>query len=376
LSDEKGLLTPKRVWFFVGVLLACIAVALCIVPAPVDPMPVRIATGQGVPSTSIYVAVHPLDFGPLAVPEGLAIDSAGQVYAGAADGFIYRSPGPEKPLAWESWAKVGGYPIGLAFDAHDQSLWAANYGVGLQHIQPDGTWNTPLQSHDGKRFGFVDDLVVGSDGVVYFSEASTKFSPLTHAPNEPFILWEVLEGRAHGQILAYSPIESQLETLVARSFFPSGIALSRDEAAIYFIEVTRARLVRYWLSGPAAGSSETVVQNLPGIPDDVLLDDQGHAWVSLVSQRDGFVDRWIQPYPWIKKLISRLPDVWLMALQDITPTGSLLKIDLDSGALCHVLFDTPLSPANLQIAGDKLLMSTLYGSQVWQISVLESDGCG
>ncbi|WOJ94751.1 SMP-30/gluconolactonase/LRE family protein [Congregibacter variabilis] len=324
---------------------------------------------------SVRVRTQPSSVEEHEIPEGLAIDGEGRVYLGTVDGKIYRSVNIKQPYSFALWSHTGGFPIGLAFEASTQSMWVANYSVGVQKVEPSGQFASVLTAYQGEKLGFIDDLVVAGDGTVYLTEASTKFTPLNYAETEPFILWEVLEGRPHGRVLSFKPQSGLVDVLVDHSYFPSGIALNSDESALYFIEVTPARLMRHWLLGERKGLTELVLADLPGVPDDVIIDDEDRLWISLASERDTFTDQWIQPHPWVKKLISRLPAQWLLGFQQVPRSGSLLRVQLGSDETCHMRFSDQLSPGNLQVVNDRILMSTLNGSRISELAFDSADDC-
>lgn len=346
-----------------------------LLPNAIDPLAVVVKSDLSTAYPSVQVNTRPFGTAAHLLPEGLAVDSDGRVYSGDASGAVYRSVSGVQSQAFELWSQAGGYPIGLALDTLSESVWAANYPLGIQKISPWGQVSNTLSEYAGESLGFVDDLVVADDGTVYFTQGSKKFTPLNYPETEPFILWEVLEGRAHGRVLAYTPSTNTTKVLVAQSYFPSGIALNTDQSALYFIEVTRARLMRYWLSGEQQGITEEVFTNLPGVPDDVLLDENNTIWISLASKRDPFTDRWVQPRPWLKKLISRLPNEWLLPLQQTSPSGSLLRINLATDTVCHITFREGLSPGNIQFLGDQILLSTLSDSYISTLSLADTKSC-
>jgi hypothetical protein len=63
---------------------------------------------------------------------------------------------------------------------------------------------------DGEKFGCLNDLDVGADGTIYFTEASRKF-PMSQFAND------LLEHQPNGRLLALDPGHAKTANAVARS---------------------------------------------------------------------------------------------------------------------------------------------------------------
>ena len=95
------------------------------------------------------------------------------------------------------FARTDGRPLGLHFDANGH-LIVADSEKGLLSVDPSGVVAVLATEHGGKPFGVTDDLEVGPDGVIYFSDASWKF------PFSGYKL-DLMEHRPNGRLLAYYP---------------------------------------------------------------------------------------------------------------------------------------------------------------------------
>jgi len=92
--------------------------------------------------------------------------------------------------------------------------------------------------------------------------------------------------RASGDL--YDPATGSAPTVLASGLsFPNGVALSADGTHVVVAETTRCRLLRHWLRGPAAGTTEPFA-DLPRYPDNVRRADAAdagaggyHYWVAL-----------------------------------------------------------------------------------------------
>ncbi len=281
-------------------LVAALFVAYLVLwPAPIDPLAYEpqatptlegpLAPNERLQSAQIVAA------GQVDGPEDVEIDVEGRIYAGTADGWIVRV---ELDGGVTKFAKTGGRPLGLAFDALG-NLIVADGVKGLLSIAPDKVITTLVTKADGIRLGFTDDLDVAKDGTVYFSDASSKFGPGQY-------LYDMLEGRPNGRLLRYSPATKQVEVLLPELYFANGVALSQNEDFVLVNETYRYRVTRYWIRGERAGTSDIFIDNLPGYPDNITSNRRGMFWLALFTVRNNASD-WLAPRPFAKQALSKLP---------------------------------------------------------------------
>lgn len=230
-------------------------------------------------------------------PEDVDVDPAGRVYGGTQDGKIVRV-WPDGRV--ETWANTGGRPLGMEFDRNGNLIVADAYKGLLSIDPPSGTIRTLSKEAEGLPFRFTDDVDIGPQGMIYFTDASSQF-------NQSEYMLDLLEMRPHGRLLRYDPATRKTEVLLRDLHFANGVAVSRDGKFVLVNETWKYRTLRYWLSGPKAGTVEVFVDNLPGFPDGIAADSQGRFWLALATTRNAFMDR-IHPYPWVKEQIAKLPD--------------------------------------------------------------------
>ncbi len=246
-------------------------------------------------------AVEWLGKGTIQGPEATAIDAEGRVHAGTSDGRIVRLD-PSRG-AFETVARTGGRPLGLAFGS-DGTLYVADAVKGLLALAPGEREPRVLATgHGGVPFRFTDDLDVGASGTVYFTDASSRFG--LHEERE-----DVLEHGGNGRLLAWHPKTGATELLLSGLEFANGVALAGDGSYVLVTETGAYRVTRHWLSGPRKGTSDVFAENLPGLPDNVTWSGERKAfWVALFSPRVPALDL-LAPYPFLRKIVYRLP-MWL-----------------------------------------------------------------
>jgi sugar lactone lactonase YvrE len=159
------------------VLIVLVALAyLLLAPVPItpaawNPPPAPALTGPYEQNTRLS-PVERLSLGDGHKPEDVALDAEGKIYGGSEDGrIVVLQPDGTQPRVF---ANTGGRPLGLIFD-HDGNLLVADAIKGLLSINKSGEVKVLATEADGVKFGCLNDLDVGADGTIYFTEASSKY---------------------------------------------------------------------------------------------------------------------------------------------------------------------------------------------------------
>jgi sugar lactone lactonase YvrE len=336
----------KILLWIIGILLVLI-LTLLIYPAPIDPVvylspePPELV-GALAPNNLLQEA-ELLALGKMDGPEEVAMDSLGRVYGGTQDGKIMRLL-PDGSL--EVYADTRGRPLGMQFD-RENNLIVCDAHKGLLSINPQGEISVLVTSADGVPLNFTDALDISSEGIIYFTDASSRFGMGEN-------LYDLLEAKPHGRFLSYDPITDRVRVLLDSLYFANGVALSQQEDFVLVNETYRYRVVRYWLKGPRAGSYEVFIENLPGFPDNISSNQDGTFWLALYSIRSEAAEK-IHPSPFLKAQLSKLPkSIWPKP----TPYGLVLALD-EQGRVTRSLHD-PTGVHLKEITSAKEYMGYLY----------------
>jgi sugar lactone lactonase YvrE len=277
-----------------------LAAYLLLYPVPIEPVawrptPSAPRTGVLAPNDRLR-GVEWVGRGEVPHPEATAIDAAGRVYTGVQDGRVLRIDPATGAVA--TFADTGGRPLGLAFDA-EGCLYVADGEKGLLRASPAGQVTPLPEPLRHPPLGFTNDVSVGPDGMVYFTDASSRFGVESYRD-------DILEHGGHGRLLSLDPRSGRTEQLLDGLQFANGVAVSGDGSYLVVAETGSYRLVRYWLAGPRRGTAEPFVEGLPGFPDNVTWSPERRAfWVALWPRVPG-VDA-MAPYPSVRRLVRRLP---------------------------------------------------------------------
>jgi sugar lactone lactonase YvrE len=326
----------KRAAVLFAVVIALIAAYLLLWPVPVDPVvwdppEAPALTGPYAPDTPLAPKRRLLEgFGE--GPEDVAFDEEGLLYTGVGDGRIARiDPVGGEP---EVFADTGGRPLGMVFDGSGD-LIVADADKALIAVAPDGTITTLTSEIDGEPIPFADDLDIAPDGIIYFSDASTKFSLGDD-------ILDIVEHGGNGRLLAYDPATRSTRLLLDGLQFANGVAVAPDGSYVLVAETGAYRIRRVWLEGEHAGTTDTFYDNLPGFPDNINFNGRGTVWVAMPGIRSPSLDAMGQK-PFLRKLTVRLP-VWM---QPVPPRyGLVLEIGAD-GRPIRSLHDPSGEVANI-----------------------------
>jgi sugar lactone lactonase YvrE len=289
-------------------------------------------------------------------PEDIAVDGAGRVYAGTLQGRVQR-------LAEDGTAQVvaefPGQVLGLDFDASG-NLYVCVDKNGLWRLDPSGRKELVVDTHAGKKLGLLDDVKVGADGGVYFTEASNKYTMRTY-------LRDILEGVETGRLLRYDPVSKTTTVLLDKLGFANGVTVATDASYVLVAETSRYRIRKYWLSGPEAGKNEVLLENLPGFPDGLSRVVDGKIWVAFIAPRNDLLDT-LHPKPFLKNILAGLPagllpkDKPYGLIASMTETGQWLQ------SLHDPIGQVVPGISSVETQGEKLWLGSLEGKALYSIT--------
>ncbi|GLJ34585.1 hypothetical protein SUGI_0695630 [Cryptomeria japonica] len=273
----------KLVAAIVGVV--CVALGLgwkaLLSVSPIDPLPFDLPPPPdrvGILSYNNRLhSAFKLAFGQVLGPEDLAVDSQGRLYTACADGWIKRisfeSNDSYSSLQVEKWAYVGGRPLGIVLGLHGELL-VCEASRGLLNVTED-----KVELLSGEAEGLPYRL---ADGVDISSRAD-------------------LAAGCSNMIL-------QTTLLLRELYFANGVALSPKQDFLVFCETSMFRCRKFWLQGPKKGNTESFVDRLPGVPDNVRYDGRGIFWIALPTSWN-LLGRTMIRYSFLRHLVVAMAAV-------------------------------------------------------------------
>lgn len=230
-------------------------------------------------------------------PELDRIVATAQPIQELADGF----GGPQGPAEGPLWWKEGGY---LVFsDIHNDRRMKYEHGKGASVLleptnrangltrdlqgrlvacehdsrrvtrqEADGSITVVANSFQGRQLNRPNDVVVKSDGSIYFTDPWT--SPM--APNQ----WDL----TFSGVYRVTPDLGTLSLLIDDFIVPNGLAFSPDESVLYINDSRRGHIRAFDVApnGTLAKHSDHIFVDLrgpeSGVPDGMKVDVEGNVY--------------------------------------------------------------------------------------------------
>lgn len=354
----------RLIAFAFMILIVMVGLYATLWPVPFEPRrwtaPANIAQSEDWPAleTRNDVSRH-LD-GVGHGPEAIATGPDGRLYTGVEDGRIISFDQTGDDV--REVANVGGRPLGLKF-GDDGALLIANATLGLQRLDPNGDVTTLVDQIDGVPIIFADDLAIASDGAIWFSDASAKYT----LSQTMLSMWE---SDNSGRLLRYAPQTGETTVVLDQLAFANGVVLGPEEAYVLVAQTSAYNITRHWLKGPKAGTTDLFLDGLPAFIDNITWDDaRALYWVALPAPRSADLDK-LHPTPFMKKLAYRLSQLSGGA----PPTeekGWLIAVDATGQVQRHIdLTGTTANQITSAVAvGDNLWLGSVYDTAVHRLPV-------
>jgi sugar lactone lactonase YvrE len=230
--------------------------------------------------------------------EDVVVAPDGSVYTGTEDGSIFRVRNDGRQV--DRIAHTGGRPLGIEIDL-DGRLLVCDAHRGVLRVDPRDGAIEPVTDRIGPaRMVFCNNAAIASDGTVWFSDSSLKYG--IERWKDDFV-----QGTRTGR-LARMGSDGVPEVVLEGLAFANGVALAADESYVAVAETGARTVVRWWLTGPRAGTRDLLVPDLPGYPDNIARGSDGLIWVSIASPRDPLVERLQRSPEPVRRAVTKIPD--------------------------------------------------------------------
>jgi gluconolactonase len=230
-------------------------------------------------------------------PELDRIVDTGETIHDLADGF----GGAQGPAEGPLWWKEGGYLLfsdihnnkrmkyepgkgvslfleptnranGLTRDLQGRLVACEHDSRRVTRLELDGSLTVICNSYQGRQLNRPNDVVVKSDGAIYFTDPWTNPNP----PNQ----WDL----PFSGVYRLTPDLGTLTLLVDDFTLPNGLAFSPDESVLYINDTRRGHIRAFDVmpNGAISRASDRVFADLrgpePGVPDGMKVDVEGNVY--------------------------------------------------------------------------------------------------
>jgi sugar lactone lactonase YvrE len=230
--------------------------------------------------------------------EDVAVDSSGAIYTGTREGYLLRISPDGRSV--ERLAQTGGRPLGI--EVHpDGWLVVCDAHRGLLRVDSStGEITELVTAIDGRPMRFTNNCAVAKDGTIYFSDSSQHFGL------EEF-KGDLLSHTSSGRLIRRAP-DGTITVLLDDLDFANGVALAQDESFVLVAETGGYRVTRLDLAGPEAGRRSVIIDNLPGIPDNMSTGSDGVFWIAMPTARNRLLDLLLSRPGFLRSAVWSMPE--------------------------------------------------------------------
>lgn len=199
--------------------------------------------------------------GPLWLAEGALL------FSDIPANRIYRWTPDAAPTVWR---EPSGHANGLTLDRQGRLIACEHGNRRVSRTEADGAITPLAERYQGRRLNSPNDVVVRSDGAIYFSDPPYGIRP------------EEREQPCNG-LYRIRP-DGVLELLVDDFDRPNGLAFSPDECILYVADSPRRHVRAFDVRADGTLANSRIFADMdhpqPGSPDGMKVDREGHLYVA------------------------------------------------------------------------------------------------
>jgi len=168
------------------------------------------------------------------------------------------------------WREPTGNSNGLTLDGEGRLIACEHSGRRVSRTEADGTVAAIASHFNGGKLNSPNDVVVKSDGVIYFTDPPYGIQP------------EEREQPVNGVYRIFK--DGTLDLLVEDFDRPNGLAFSPDESILYIDDSPRRHVRAFDVRPDGTLANSRIIADMdhpqPGSPDGMKIDEEGHLYVT------------------------------------------------------------------------------------------------
>jgi len=175
-----------------------------------------------------------------------------------------------------------GMSNGLTLDRQGRVLAAEHDGRRVTRVADDGTRTVLAERFEGKRLNSPNDIVVKSDGSIWFTDPPYGVQPSRPGTVRPEGWWtQPIPGKEQPCQGVYRIAPDGALHLVVDDFaLPNGLAFSPDESVLYIDDSARKHIRAFDVRPDGTLTGSRIVLDMassdPGVPDGLKVDVHGN----------------------------------------------------------------------------------------------------
>ncbi len=177
-----------------------------------------------------------------------------------------------------------GHSNGLTLDRQGQVLAAEHGGRGVARIADTGARTVLADRFQGKALNSPNDIVVKSDGAIYFTDPPYAVRGATPGAARPEGWWAAaIPGKEQPCNGVYRfAADGTLDLLVEDMALPNGLAFSPNESLLYIDDSARKHIRAFDVRPDGSLTNGHILLDMasgdPGVPDGMKVDVQGNVF--------------------------------------------------------------------------------------------------
>ena len=210
----------------------------------------------------------------------------GLVWMGDADCLLFQDLPRNRTMRWAESTGISvyrapsDYANGQTRDRQGRLIACSHHGRCLYRTEYDGTVTTLVSHHASKRLNAPNDVVVKSDGTIWFTDPlygiSTDFEGGRQASEQPPAVYR------------FDPASGDIRVVADDFAGPNGLAFSPDESRLYIAETgdqtkpdPKQYIRAFDVGADGALTGGGIFHKIePGYCDGMRCDEHGNIWSS------------------------------------------------------------------------------------------------
>jgi gluconolactonase len=201
----------------------------------------------------------------------------GPVWFGDGRYLLFSDIPNDRMLRWtestgavDEYRRPSGNSNGNTRDRQGRLITCEHLGRRVTRTEHDGTVNVLMERHDGRRLNAPNDVVVASDGSVWFTDPGWGIAG--HYEGDK------AEEEIPRYVFRIDPDSGEGVPVISGMDRPNGICFSPDESLLYVVDVGHIRV--FDMTGGEPVNGRVFVEMSPAGPDGIRCDRDGNVWAS------------------------------------------------------------------------------------------------
>lgn len=203
----------------------------------------------------------------------------GPVYVPAGRYLIFGDIPNNRSLRWDeptntvsTYEHDANYANGRTLDGHGRVVTCEQGARRVVRVEHDGSTTILADTYEGRRFNSPNDVVVSSNGAVWFTDPSYGIKSDYEGHARP----PELDGN---HVYRIDP-DGTIERVATDFEQPNGLAFSCDESELFIVDSGKNQIRRFTVDGSNLTGGAVIVETDHGGLDGIRVDTRNTLWAA------------------------------------------------------------------------------------------------